>query len=222
MDARFSHFEILTGAGALFLCLIFVCVFNEASAIESDVGTRVGDLVRQENLFWTSVEARGQEVVLTGAAPGHEEKLRAGQLAEETWGVTSVDNQILVIGEAGTCQTKLDGYLEDQRVTFKSGKADIAPESFPVLRLLASVLRNCGTHIEIAGHTDAAGDAKVNLKLSERRADAVQKHLVKSGVDAKYLRAVGYGETQPISGDSSKESRRKNRRIEFRVLGGAA
>ena len=88
--------------------------------------------------------------------------------------------------------------------------------------MLASIARNCGARLEIAGHTDSVGDATVNMKLSQRRADAVRKYLVRSGVPAERVEAHGYGETQPIADSSTDDGRQTNRRIEFRVLGGAA
>ncbi len=221
MELQFSRFEILTGSGALFLCLVFICVFTEASDIEGELSRKVNHVVDSENLFWASVEAQGQSIVLTGAAPDQPSRVRAGELAASIYGVTGVDNQIAVIGEAGTCQRELDSYLADQRVTFKSGRADFADSSFALMDMLAGVARGCDTRLEVAGHTDNVGDAAVNLKLSQRRADAVRKYLVQSGVEAEAVRAIGYGETQPVADNSTDQGREQNRRIEFRVLGGA-
>lgn len=221
MDFRFSQFEIFTATGALFLCLGFVCVFTEASNIEDALGTEVIEAVGQQNLFWVSVEARGQNIVLTGAAPDYQAKKQAGEIAIDVQGVTGVTNQIAIIGEAGTCQKQIDDYLVDERVSFKTGKASLSESSYPLLGMLASIARSCNTHIEIAGHTDSRGDAAVNLKLSQRRADAVRKYLVNSGVNLDWIRAIGYGETQPIADNSTEAGRRANRRIELRVIGGA-
>ena len=220
MDFRFSQFEIFTATGALFLCLVFVCVFSEASDIEDTLGTEVVAAVGKQNLFWLSVEAQGQNILLTGAAPDYQAKKQAGDIAVEVWGVSSVDNQIAVIGEAGTCQQEIDGYLNDERVSFKTGGAALSASSYPLLGMLASVARNCDARIQIAGHTDSRGDAAVNLKLSQRRADAVRKYLVQSGVNMDWVKAIGYGETQPIADNATEAGRRANRRIELRVLGG--
>ena len=221
MDFRFSQFEIFTATGALFLCLVFVCVFTEASDIEDVLGTEVNKAVGKQNLFWVSVEAQGQNILLTGAAPDYQAKKQAGEIAIGVRGVSNVDNQIAIIGEAGTCQNKIDDYLHTERVSFKTGKADLSPSSYPLLGMLASVARNCNTRIEIAGHTDSRGDAAVNLKLSQRRADAVRRYLVQSGVNLDWVKAIGYGETQPIADNTTEAGRRANRRIELRVLGGA-
>lgn len=222
MDFRFSQFEILTGAGTLLFCLFFVCVFSEVSAIENEVGTQVASAVDSDDLYWSGVEVSGQDVVLTGSAPDVPAKRDAVARAHAVWGVASVDNQIKVIGESGTCQRQIDEYLLRESIQFKSGKADVTEASFHTLSMLAMILRKCDTPIEVAGHTDDKGGAEVNLRLSQRRAATVAKHLVGHGVPAEKISSKGYGETQPIASNGTLEGRRANRRIEFRVLGGTA
>ena len=222
MDLRFSQFEVLTTTGSFFVCLFFVCVFLEASRIEQELGASAAAAVGKENLFWTSVTPSGQGVVLSGAARDDTSRERAGQAAAGVDGVTGVDNRIVVIGEAGACQSKLDAFLAREQVGFARGKADIPEASYPLLKVLASVARNCSTRLEIASHTSAEGDATINLKLSQRRADAIRKHLVQIGVPAGHLVAQGYGETQPRADNATEEGRETNTRVEFRVIGDAA
>lgn len=220
MDLRFSQFEVFTTTGSFFVCLFFVCVFLEASDIEAELGATTAEAVSRHSLFWASVEPSGQRIVLTGAAPDYASKKKAGEIAAAVDGVTSVDNQIAIIGEAGTCQAKLDSYLAREQVTFKKGKAELTESSYPLLGMLASIARNCNARLEVATHTDAEGDAAINMKLSQRRADTVRKYLVQSGVDADHVEARGYGETQPIADNSTEEGREANRRVELRVIGG--
>ena len=220
LDFRFSPFEILTGAGTLIVCLFFVCVFSEVSAIEDEIGTSVTQAVSSEDLYWSSVTASGQHVVLTGSAPDVQARDAALVRAKGVWGVASIENQIKVIGEDGTCQQQLNDYLSRERISFKSGKADVADSSFNTIAMLAMIVRRCESPIEVAGHTDSDGDAEINLRLSQRRADKVAKYLVNHGVLPEQIRAVGYGETQPIASNETPEGRKNNRRIEFRVLGG--
>ena len=94
MDFRFSQFEILTGAGTALLCLFFIAVFSEASAIEDEIATSVTQAVASDDLYWSSVEAHGQAVVLTGSAPDVPAQKAALARALAVDGVTSVDNQI--------------------------------------------------------------------------------------------------------------------------------
>jgi outer membrane protein OmpA-like peptidoglycan-associated protein len=222
MDLRFSRFEIVTGTGALFLCLVFVCVFIEAGAIENEVGTAAAQAVAGDDLFWVGVEPRGQHLVLTGAAADSLARQRAGEAAAAVAGVTGISNQIHIVGAVGHCQREMDAHLERQPVTFRAGRAELAESSLPALTAAAAIVRRCGARFEIASHTDAEGDATINLQLSQRRAEVAMRHLVQSGVNPALLTAVGYGKRQPIADNSTEAGRSVNRRLEIRILGADA
>ncbi len=101
-------------------------------------------------------------------------------------------------------------------VTFETGKAILTPESENILTKALNTLKAYPhLKVEIRGYTDNVGSAAFNLKLSQKRADAVKQWLVKKGIDATRLSAKGYGEANPIASNRTKEGRRKNRRIEF-------
>lgn len=106
-------------------------------------------------------------------------------------------------------------------IHFKSGSAEILPESYPILDEAAKILKENPTIIvEVQGHTDSRGSARYNLKLSQRRAEAVVKYLVeKHGIDPKRLIPKGYGESRPIASNATPEGRALNRRVEFKILG---
>ena len=106
------------------------------------------------------------------------------------------------------------------KVFFETNEATIKPESFPLLKQVALVLRTNDSVklVEIGGHTDDRGRDAKNLELSQRRADAVRQWLVDFGIEADRMRAVGYGETKPLQEGRSKEARAANRRVEFNVL----
>ena len=71
--------------------------------------------------------------------------------------------------------------------------------------------------MEIGGNTDNTGKPDANMKLSQKRADAVKAYLIKKKVDESRLTAVGFGQDQPIADNATKEGRAKNRRVEFKV-----
>ena len=70
---------------------------------------------------------------------------------------------------------------------------------------------------KITGHTDSVGKAVINMKLSQRRADAVQAALVAEGVEASRLSTAGRGELDPIASNRLEEGRKANRRIEVEL-----
>ena len=72
--------------------------------------------------------------------------------------------------------------------------------------------------LEVQGHTDGAGLADQNRKLSQKRAEAVVKYLATKGVDPARLSAKGYGPDKPIADNKTAVGRAKNRRVEFIVL----
>lgn len=107
------------------------------------------------------------------------------------------------------------------KIMFDTGKATIKPESDKLLDEIATVLKEKGGDIdliEVGGHADKMGDEKANTKLTNDRAKAVMEALVKRGVDAKKLRAKGYGEYCPEDPGDSPEAHEKNRRVQFAIL----
>ena len=72
--------------------------------------------------------------------------------------------------------------------------------------------------IRIEGHTDDVGSSRKNLELSQLRADAVRAFMIRKGVEADRLQAVGYGDTHPIDKRKTAEARAKNRRVEFIIV----
>ena len=88
----------------------------------------------------------------------------------------------------------------DLEITFDYNSANISQKALPAVAALGKALTNPdlkGTTFVLAGHTDAAGGDTYNQDLSERRADAIKKHLMeKYGIAAGDLVTVGYGKTK--------------------------
>jgi len=72
--------------------------------------------------------------------------------------------------------------------------------------------------LKIEGHTDDVGEREANLHLSQQRAEAVKRYMVRSGVAADRLFTIGYGESRPTATNDTDEGRRLNRRTEFIIL----
>ncbi len=221
MDSGFSRFEIFTTTAAFYLCLGFVCVFVEASDIEEQVAAAARAEATEGSLLWVGVQADGQQIILSGAAVDEPAKDAAADRAAQAQGVTSVVNEIEVVGDQQMCQTELNDRLASAQVVFSAGRHELPEESFPLLEDLANVAAQCAPVLEVAVHTTSRGDAEVNLKLSQRRAESVAKYLVRAGVPSQRLIARGYGEAQPLYVQSEDDADQRNQRIEIRVRGQA-
>lgn len=104
-------------------------------------------------------------------------------------------------------------------IEFDYNEATIRPESMPRIREVAdAMLRNPDMRLEVRGHTDDQGSDEYNLKLSERRAEAVGDALYSMGISKLRLIVKGFGETRPLAPNDSDENRRRNRRTEFVIL----
>jgi OOP family OmpA-OmpF porin len=109
------------------------------------------------------------------------------------------------------------------QIFFRTGSATIRRKSYGILRDVADALkRHPEIQVEVQGHTDDVGGAKMNLRLSQRRAESVRKFLLKQGVGPARMTSKGYGLTAPLrpvtKGMGKKqvnEARALNRRVQF-------
>ena len=105
-------------------------------------------------------------------------------------------------------------------IHFAPGSARLDDASAPLLRQAADIITRCpDLKVQIAGHTDDIGSAAANMRLSERRAAAVEAYLAAQGIGGGRISSTGYGEARPIADNSTESGRGRNRRIEFSVDG---
>ena len=102
---------------------------------------------------------------------------------------------------------------------FEFNKSTLLPNAYPVLdSLVSTMLKHLDYKWEIGGYTDGIGSANYNIKLSQRRAQAVVDYLVSKGVKKHNLKVVGYGKANPIATNDTPEGRSMNRRVEIKVI----
>lgn len=105
------------------------------------------------------------------------------------------------------------------QVQFPFDSAEIQPEMLPALDAVAAGIKLAGgaTRIVVEGHTDAAGAADYNLRLSQRRAAAVRHYLiVYHGIAPQRLDVVGLGKSAPLFPQDPYAA--ENRRVQFRAV----
>jgi OOP family OmpA-OmpF porin len=76
---------------------------------------------------------------------------------------------------------------------------------------------NPSVTVVVEGHTDNAGSVQSNLLLSEDRANAVVRYLTNNGIEISRLKAIGFGQTQPIDTNETPAGRTNNRRVVFKL-----
>lgn len=107
-------------------------------------------------------------------------------------------------------------------VTFATNSSTVQPQFQSALNDVANVLREDGSSNKLAlvihGHTDSTGSDKVNIPLSENRANAVKNYLATQGISASRMTAKGYGSTAPVADNTTAAGREQNRRVEITVF----
>jgi OmpA-OmpF porin, OOP family len=103
-------------------------------------------------------------------------------------------------------------------VTFAVNSAELTPESDQVLAYAVETLRHHQDYVvEVDGHTDSTGSDKLNMALSQHRAESVMAYLKTHGV-TNTMTARGFGKTRPIEDNKTAEGRLANRRVTLRIL----
>ena len=101
-------------------------------------------------------------------------------------------------------------------IHFDFNKSVIRPGDAAVLDEDVSRLRaNPNMAVSVNGYCDAIGSEEYNLKLSDRRANAVVRYLVRAGIPSSQLIPHGYGKTNFVATNDTEEGRAQNRRVEL-------
>ena len=109
--------------------------------------------------------------------------------------------------------------IRTNQVYFAADKSDINTKSFETLDQLYEFLKvNPDVRIEIGGHTNGLPPDDYCDNLSRNRAKAVVDYLTRKGISSNRLEFKGYGKRNLIASDDTIEGRRKNQRVEIKIL----
>lgn len=104
--------------------------------------------------------------------------------------------------------------LRPRNIQFEQSSYVLLPESGNELDELVKVLkRHPDWIVSISGHTDNVGNPHLNLALSEYRAKVVANYLIRQGIAESRMTTAGYGETRPVSDNTTEEGRSRNRHV---------
>jgi outer membrane protein OmpA-like peptidoglycan-associated protein len=121
---------------------------------------------------------------------------------------------------AAPARTVTDLLERAKEIKFEGATSKIAEASMPFLEELAAALvKEPGVRLEILSHTADSGDAKKDMTLSRRRAEAVKYLLVGKGVSTDQVVATGRGSEDPIAPNITSSGRMRNERVELHRAG---
>ncbi|BBO90591.1 OmpA family protein [Desulfosarcina ovata] len=118
-------------------------------------------------------------------------------------------------------------YKQDNQVVirlkamqFPVGKSKIMPANYPLLGKAQKAIRTFeAPRVTVEGHTDATGSDEGNMRLSQKRADAVRDYLINNQtLPADRITAVGYGAKRPLASNKTAAGRAMNRRIDILII----
>ena len=109
----------------------------------------------------------------------------------------------------------------DSARSIRTGSSVLLPDAKTKLDEIATKALNAKAYVvEVTGHADATGNANFNRQLSQRRADAVIRYLVEQHKIPlrRIITPYGFGATEPIADNKTREGRLQNRRVEVKIL----
>jgi outer membrane protein OmpA-like peptidoglycan-associated protein len=109
--------------------------------------------------------------------------------------------------------------IQINKLYFQADTSSINEDSYAALDEVYDFLNeNPNVRIEVGGHTNGIPEDEYCDKLSNARAQAVAAYLIRKGISPSRLEYKGYGKRKPIASNNTKEGRRRNQRVEIKIL----
>ncbi len=109
--------------------------------------------------------------------------------------------------------------IQINKLYFQADTSSINNNSYAALDEVYDFLtENPNVRIEVGGHTNGIPEHEYCDKLSNARAQAVAEYLIRKGISPNRLEYKGYGKRKPIASNNTKEGRRRNQRVEIKIL----
>jgi len=180
---------------------------------------KAGETERQQILLSAREHEANQAVAQAQAAQADAQQLRT----QATQAQAEAQRLAAQLENVQASQTSRGLVLTLDDVLFDTGKAQLKPGAQRSIDQIAAFLNeNPDRRVQVEGFTDSRGADDYNLELSQSRADAVAMAIIKRGIDAQRVRALGYGEQFPVASNTNDGSRQLNRRVEIIVSNGDA
>jgi len=194
-------------------------IFSKVTPIEEGLD-ETHAMLRAVNTRINRQEGKGEQL------SGDVDELQAGlkltrtQLFE-TDGATQ--RSLRAIESTNERISSMDSYqiFEMVAVSFPFNSSQLPTEELTKLDgLIEKAVQQSGYIVEVRGFASSDGNAAYNRRLSQKRADSVRSYLVETQQVPlrRLVNPFGYGSTHPVADNSTLEGRKKNRRVEVRIL----
>jgi len=162
---------------------------------------------------------RNQAWYFVGAAKDEETRDKAlSRISALANGANWTVNVKIQQSAINACNMNVAKFAQNNAILFDVGKANLKKESDIILQHLALLLNRCPTtDVHVQGHTDSDGSEARNLTLSVDRSIAVVNALVERGISSDRLFSIGYGESMPVTTNSTVAGKKQNRRTVFSI-----
>ena len=128
-------------------------------------------------------------------------------------GFEKIDKEISLV------RLKVGAIIPMNNIFFDANEANLKVESYSELdRLVNFLFDNDKLVVEIGGHTNGWCSSEFAHELSTDRAKQVEDYLVENGIQEERIKHRGYGKTKPIASNDNKQGRKKNQRVELKII----
>jgi chemotaxis protein MotB len=136
------------------------------------------------------------------------------EVIHQAFSQSPLQQHVDLLNRTGAVSVEISG-----NILFGLASAALSPEGRQLLNELAAVLGTLPYELSVEGHTDnvpiSSSRFPSNWELSSARAAVATRALIEQGIAADRLRAIGYGDTRPLTDNLAPEGRAKNRRVSF-------
>ncbi|RYG89431.1 OmpA family protein [Loktanella sp. IMCC34160] len=189
------------------------CTYNDGSPNQPATGAVIGGVTGAA--IGNAIGDDTRSTIIGGAIGAAVGGAIGANMAEQQ---RELDRQLAGTGASITNTGSQLRVILPENVTFATGSATVASSFLPVLREVARSLNaHPNSTIRVVGHTDTVGSAAYNQQLSQDRALAVARILVRDGVSSSRLTYSGRGFNEPIATNATAAGRAQNRRVEILI-----
>lgn len=207
-----------------------VALVNAPDSLRVEMTRLVGATTERTKDGKATVNIKGGTPPLTIAWDNDENKATASKLTQGLHTVTVTDANGCSVTRSATIKQRIlpeldaamlrDGQtIRMEQLRFEADSASLTEDALPTLdELYDFMMENGNIVVEIGGHTNSTPPDEFCDRLSSARAKSAADYVIQKGIDPKRVVYKGYGKRQPIASNATADGRKKNQRVEIKIL----